>query len=178
MSLLCLIYLQYLYSWTNYFFLHLFDMFWPHQDAIIWPQELCRDIYDLYAEYEDEDEEDGCPGSPSQLLLPPNKHLNLNINVGGTVSPILCCSAQINHGANISCVFILWPGTASAAVRYESDVPLARQGSGNKDTLPVGHLIQKQTEFIILGLMLLCWCFLKSSRCCATIWKFLVIPAC
>ncbi|XP_075885390.1 potassium voltage-gated channel subfamily V member 2 [Nelusetta ayraudi] len=47
-------------------------------------QELCRDIYDLYAEYEDEDEEDGCPGSPSQLLLPPAKHLTLNINVGGT----------------------------------------------------------------------------------------------
>lgn len=53
-------------------------------------KELCRDIYDLYAEYEEEDEEDGCPGSPSQLLLPPTKHLTLNINVGGTVSsPIL-----------------------------------------------------------------------------------------
>lgn len=51
-------------------------------------KELCRDIYDLYAEYEDEDEEDGCPGSPSQLLLPPTKHLTLNINVGGTVSDI------------------------------------------------------------------------------------------
>lgn len=57
-------------------------------------KELCRDIYDLYAEYEDEDEEDGCPGSPSQLLLPPTKHLTLNINVGGTVSsPILYLSA-------------------------------------------------------------------------------------
>ncbi|KAM3600151.1 uncharacterized protein V6R79_018612 [Siganus canaliculatus] len=48
-------------------------------------QDLCRDIYDLYAEYEDEENEDRFPGSPSHLLLSPNKHSTLNINVGGTM---------------------------------------------------------------------------------------------
>lgn len=48
-------------------------------------QELCRDIYDLYAEYEEEEVQDRFPVSP-HLLLSPAKHLNLNINVGGTVS--------------------------------------------------------------------------------------------
>lgn len=48
-------------------------------------KELCRDIYDLYAEYEDEEVQDQFPVSPC-LLLSPAKHLNLNINVGGTVS--------------------------------------------------------------------------------------------
>ncbi|KAM8743968.1 potassium voltage-gated channel subfamily V member 2 [Acanthopagrus schlegelii] len=47
-------------------------------------QDLCRDIYDLYAEYEDEEEEDRLTASTSQLLLSPTKHLTLNINVGGT----------------------------------------------------------------------------------------------
>lgn len=48
-------------------------------------KDLCRDIYDLYAEYEDEEEEDQFPVPPC-LLLSPTKHLALNINVGGTVS--------------------------------------------------------------------------------------------
>ncbi|XP_074547064.1 potassium voltage-gated channel subfamily V member 2 [Halichoeres trimaculatus] len=47
-------------------------------------QDLGRDIYDLYAEYEYEEEEDGSSVSPSRLLLP-QTHFNLNINVGGTV---------------------------------------------------------------------------------------------
>lgn len=53
-------------------------------------KDLCRDIYDLYAEYEDEEEEeeDRLPVSPSRLLLSPTKHLTLNINVGGTVSSL------------------------------------------------------------------------------------------
>uniref|UniRef100_A0A3Q4BBQ5 Potassium voltage-gated channel subfamily V member 2 n=1 Tax=Mola mola TaxID=94237 RepID=A0A3Q4BBQ5_MOLML len=46
-------------------------------------QDLCRDIYDLYAEYEEEEEQDQYPVSPC-LLLSPTKHLTLNINVGGT----------------------------------------------------------------------------------------------
>ncbi len=49
-------------------------------------QDLGRDIYDLYAEYEDEEKEDPFPGSPSRLLLSPVKHLTLNINVGGMVT--------------------------------------------------------------------------------------------
>lgn len=48
-------------------------------------QDLCRDIYDLYAEYEEEVVQDQFPVSP-HLLLSPAKHQNLNINVGGTVS--------------------------------------------------------------------------------------------
>ncbi|XP_013883914.1 potassium voltage-gated channel subfamily V member 2 isoform X1 [Austrofundulus limnaeus] len=48
-------------------------------------QDLSRDIYDLYAEYEREELEDRLPVSPSRVLLSPNKHLTLNINVGGTV---------------------------------------------------------------------------------------------
>ncbi|XP_075935923.1 potassium voltage-gated channel subfamily V member 2 [Anarhichas minor] len=57
-------------------------------------QDLGRDIYDLYAEYEHEDEddeeeeeeeEDRLPVSPACLLLSPKKHFTLNINVGGTV---------------------------------------------------------------------------------------------
>nr|XP_020456763.1 potassium voltage-gated channel subfamily V member 2-like [Monopterus albus] len=47
-------------------------------------QDLGRDIYDLYAEYEDE-EEDQFQVSPSHLLFSPTKHCSLNINVGGTV---------------------------------------------------------------------------------------------
>ncbi|XP_068588563.1 potassium voltage-gated channel subfamily V member 2 [Cebidichthys violaceus] len=47
-------------------------------------QDLGRDIYDLYAEYENE-EEDRLPVSPTCLLLSPKKHFTLNINVGGTV---------------------------------------------------------------------------------------------
>ncbi|XP_056289145.1 potassium voltage-gated channel subfamily V member 2-like [Pseudoliparis swirei] len=47
-------------------------------------QDLGRDIYDLYTEYENE-EEDRLPVSPSCLLLSPTKHFTLNINVGGTV---------------------------------------------------------------------------------------------
>lgn len=49
-------------------------------------QDLRRDIYDLYAEYEDEEVQDRFPVSP-RLLLSPAKHLQLNLNVGGTVSP-------------------------------------------------------------------------------------------
>ncbi|TNM92398.1 potassium voltage-gated channel subfamily V member 2 [Takifugu flavidus] len=45
--------------------------------------ELCRDIYDLYAEYEEEEVQDQFV-SP-HLLLSPVKHLYLNINVGGTM---------------------------------------------------------------------------------------------
>ncbi|XP_037607885.1 potassium voltage-gated channel subfamily V member 2 [Sebastes umbrosus] len=48
-------------------------------------QDLGRDIYDLYAEYENEGEEDRLPVSPSHLLLSPTKHFSLNINVGGSV---------------------------------------------------------------------------------------------
>ncbi|KAF7217696.1 potassium voltage-gated channel subfamily V member 2-like [Nothobranchius furzeri] len=48
-------------------------------------QDLSRDIYDLYAEYEREELEDRLPVSPSRILLSPTKHLTLNINVGGTV---------------------------------------------------------------------------------------------
>ncbi|XP_070707120.1 potassium voltage-gated channel subfamily V member 2 [Pempheris klunzingeri] len=51
-------------------------------------QDLGRDIYDIYAEYEDEneeEEEDSLLVSPSRLLLSPTKHFALNINVGGTV---------------------------------------------------------------------------------------------
>ncbi|XP_037835287.1 potassium voltage-gated channel subfamily V member 2 isoform X1 [Kryptolebias marmoratus] len=48
-------------------------------------QDLSRDIYDLYAEYEREEVEDRLPVSPSRVLLSPTKHLTLNINVGGTV---------------------------------------------------------------------------------------------
>lgn len=48
-------------------------------------QDLCRDISDVYAEYEEEEVQEQLPGSP-HLLLSPGKHLNLNINVGGTVS--------------------------------------------------------------------------------------------
>ncbi|XP_042365932.1 potassium voltage-gated channel subfamily V member 2 [Plectropomus leopardus] len=48
-------------------------------------QDLGRDIYDLYAEYENEEEEDRLPVSPSRVLLSPTKHFTLNINVGGTV---------------------------------------------------------------------------------------------
>ncbi|XP_060934072.1 potassium voltage-gated channel subfamily V member 2 [Limanda limanda] len=46
-------------------------------------QDLSRDIYDLYDEYEEE--EDRFPVPPSYLLMCPNKHFILNINVGGTV---------------------------------------------------------------------------------------------
>ncbi|XP_078128196.1 potassium voltage-gated channel subfamily V member 2 [Sander vitreus] len=48
-------------------------------------QDLSRDIYDIYAEYEIEEEEDRLPVSSSHLLLSPTKHFTLNINVGGTV---------------------------------------------------------------------------------------------
>ncbi|KAM9841108.1 potassium voltage-gated channel subfamily V member 2-like [Aulostomus maculatus] len=48
-------------------------------------QDLSRDIYDLYAEYEDEGEDDGRLAPPSHLVVSPAKHLILNINVGGTV---------------------------------------------------------------------------------------------
>lgn len=48
-------------------------------------KDLGRDIYDLYAEYAEE-EEDPFAASPSRLLLPPDKQLILNINVGGTVT--------------------------------------------------------------------------------------------
>ncbi|XP_072228659.1 potassium voltage-gated channel subfamily V member 2 [Leuresthes tenuis] len=48
-------------------------------------QDLSRDIYDLYAEYEREEVEDRLPVSPSRVLRSPTKHLTLNINVGGTV---------------------------------------------------------------------------------------------
>uniref|UniRef100_A0A8C5GRJ4 Potassium voltage-gated channel subfamily V member 2 n=1 Tax=Gouania willdenowi TaxID=441366 RepID=A0A8C5GRJ4_GOUWI len=48
-------------------------------------QDLDRDIYDLYAEYEDEEVEDHLPVSPSCLLLSHTKHFTLNINVGGTL---------------------------------------------------------------------------------------------
>ncbi|MEQ2224709.1 hypothetical protein ILYODFUR_010244 [Ilyodon furcidens] len=48
-------------------------------------QDLSRDIYDLYAEYEREEVEDRLPVSPSHVLVSPTKHLTLNINVGGTV---------------------------------------------------------------------------------------------
>ncbi|XP_015246570.1 potassium voltage-gated channel subfamily V member 2 [Cyprinodon tularosa] len=48
-------------------------------------QDLSRDIYDLYAEYEREEVEDRLPVSPSRVLVSPTKHLTLNINVGGTV---------------------------------------------------------------------------------------------
>ncbi|KAM4532136.1 potassium voltage-gated channel subfamily V member 2 [Fundulus diaphanus] len=48
-------------------------------------QDLSRDIYDLYAEYEREEVEDRLPVSPSRVLVTPTKHLTLNINVGGTV---------------------------------------------------------------------------------------------
>ncbi|XP_034047836.1 potassium voltage-gated channel subfamily V member 2-like isoform X1 [Thalassophryne amazonica] len=42
-------------------------------------KDLCRDIYDLYAEYEYDEEEDRCPTFPS--LLPATKQRALNINV-------------------------------------------------------------------------------------------------
>lgn len=46
-------------------------------------QELSRDIYDLYAEYEDE-EEDGGPAYASCKLISPSKNnYVININVGG-----------------------------------------------------------------------------------------------
>ncbi|XP_054469067.1 potassium voltage-gated channel subfamily V member 2 [Anoplopoma fimbria] len=48
-------------------------------------QDLGRDIYDIYAEYENEEEEDRLPVSQSCLLLSPTKQFTLNINVGGTV---------------------------------------------------------------------------------------------
>ncbi|XP_041826656.1 potassium voltage-gated channel subfamily V member 2 [Melanotaenia boesemani] len=48
-------------------------------------QDLSRDIYDLYAEYEREEVDDRLPVSPSRVLRSPTKHLTLNINVGGTV---------------------------------------------------------------------------------------------
>ncbi|XP_061589479.1 potassium voltage-gated channel subfamily V member 2 isoform X1 [Cololabis saira] len=48
-------------------------------------QDLSRDIYDLYAEYEREEVEDRLPGSPSRILRSPTRHLTLNINVGGMV---------------------------------------------------------------------------------------------
>ncbi|CAL9683266.1 unnamed protein product [Knipowitschia caucasica] len=41
-------------------------------------QEVSRDIYDIYAEYEHEEDEERFPVSPT-------KHFSLNINVGGTV---------------------------------------------------------------------------------------------
>uniref|UniRef100_A0A3B5LE10 Ion transport domain-containing protein n=1 Tax=Xiphophorus couchianus TaxID=32473 RepID=A0A3B5LE10_9TELE len=50
-------------------------------------QDLSRDIYDLYAEYEREEVEDRLPVSPSHVLMSPTKHLTLNINIGGTVLP-------------------------------------------------------------------------------------------
>lgn len=48
-------------------------------------KDLSRDIYDIYAEYENEEVEDRLPVSPSHLLNSPTKHFVLNINVGGTV---------------------------------------------------------------------------------------------
>lgn len=61
---------------------------WIHQHKafVSFVKELGRDIYDLYAEYEDEEEEDRFPVSPSPVLLSPAKHFTLNINVGGTVT--------------------------------------------------------------------------------------------
>ncbi|KAM4634148.1 potassium voltage-gated channel subfamily V member 2 [Polymixia lowei] len=47
-------------------------------------QDLGRDIYDLYADYEDV-EDDGLLGSAVPLLSSPTKHHTLNINVGGKV---------------------------------------------------------------------------------------------
>lgn len=60
-------------------------------------KDLCRDIYDIYAEYEDEqqEEEDRVPVSPSRLLLSPTKHLTLHINVGGTVSVLTFSLAPV-----------------------------------------------------------------------------------
>lgn len=53
---------------------------------MLFVKDLGRDIYDIYAEYENEEEEDRLPVSPSRLLLSPTKHYVLNINVGGTVT--------------------------------------------------------------------------------------------
>lgn len=53
---------------------------------MLFVKDLGRDIYDMYAEYESEELEDQLPVSPSRLLLSPQKHFTLNINVGGTVT--------------------------------------------------------------------------------------------
>lgn len=59
-------------------------------------KDLGRDIYDIYAEYENEEVEDRLPVSPSRLLNSPTKHFILNINVGGTVTPLnFCITANI-----------------------------------------------------------------------------------
>lgn len=63
----------------NFGNLHPVDFLCPVKD-------LSRDIYDLYAEYEREEVDDRLPVSPSRILRSPTKHLNLNINVGGTVT--------------------------------------------------------------------------------------------
>ena len=54
-------------------------------------QELSKDIYDIYAEYEDE-EEDGVLASP-RMPSSPSKNYMLNINVGGKVYQISYSSA-------------------------------------------------------------------------------------
>ncbi|XP_062334146.1 potassium voltage-gated channel subfamily V member 2 [Osmerus eperlanus] len=54
-------------------------------------QELSKDIYDIYAEYEDE-EEDGVLASP-RMPCSPSKNYMLNINVGGKVYQISYRSA-------------------------------------------------------------------------------------
>ncbi|RVE68581.1 hypothetical protein OJAV_G00093310 [Oryzias javanicus] len=45
-------------------------------------QELSRDIYDIYAEYEDEEDESPSMGFPRQIS-PSKKNYVININVGG-----------------------------------------------------------------------------------------------
>lgn len=51
--------------------------------CVLSEKDLGRDIYDIYAEYEDEGPEDGLGVSHCHLMLSSTKHLNLN--VGGTV---------------------------------------------------------------------------------------------
>lgn len=72
-------------------------------------KDLCRDIYDLYAEYEDEEEEeDRLTASTSQLLLSPTKHLTLNINVGGTVILLNSLSKERNSYCTLNSCDICW----------------------------------------------------------------------
>lgn len=71
-------------------------------------KDLCRDIYDLYAEYEDEEEEDRLTVSTSQLLLSPTKHLILNINVGGRVTLLSSLSKERNSYCTFNSLAICW----------------------------------------------------------------------
>lgn len=126
--------------------------------CVVWLQDLGRDIYDIYAEYEDEDEF-GSPASPARLLLSPSKHLVLNINVGGTVKP-----PQLSlHGLSIKDVYkdnvhlkldLQHPkGIFSSILFYilylYPDVPAALhagcQVSQDQDR-PLGHLHRPQQE--------------------------------